>query len=79
MPNHPEMRIYTAFNGVESIARCRDERAFETLKNYLKEIGARVSGINGERKEAVFVYLETKEQSDALDEFVKSWGPEGQA
>lgn len=78
---HPEMRIYTAYNGVESIGRWRNERVFEAVKNYLVKIGARVSSVheNNKPKDAVFVYLETKEQSDALDEFVKSLGRENQA
>lgn len=69
-----EMCIYTAFNGIETTGRWRDEREFEAVKNYLTEIGVRVTGIyeNNKRKDGLFVYVETKEQADALTEFVKS-------
>jgi len=76
-----EMRIYTAFNGVESVAKWRGEREFEAAKNYLKEIGALVMGIseNNKAKEGVYVYVETKEQFEALVEFTNSLRPEGSA
>lgn len=80
MPNL-EMRIYTAFNGVESVAKWRGEREFEAIKNYLKEMGARVTGVheNNKPKDAIFVYLETKEQFDALIEFANSLRQDSQA
>lgn len=73
-----EMRVYTAFNGVESVAKWRGEREFDAVKNYLKEIGAQVMGIseNNKPKEGVYVYIETKEQFDALIKFANSLGQE---
>lgn len=77
----PEMIIYTAFNGMETTGKWRDEREFEAVKNYLPKIGARMMGISENNKSTggVFVHLETKEQVEALSEFVKSLREASQA
>jgi hypothetical protein len=73
MPNL-EMLIYKSFNGIESTVRWRSEREFDAVKNFLTEIGAHVMGIfeNDKDTGGTFVEVETKEQFEALSEFVKS-------
>jgi hypothetical protein len=68
-----EMRIYTAFNGIETTVTCHDDGEFEAVKSFLQDKGAAVMGVarNGERTDGVYVYVETQEQIDALNEFVK--------
>jgi hypothetical protein len=74
------MRIYTAFNGVESTYRWRNDREFQAIKTFLQEKGARVMGVSENNKPtgAVFVDVETKEQMEALNEFVRSLREGGQ-
>jgi hypothetical protein len=68
-----EMRIYTSFNGIETTVTCRDESEFQAIKSFLQEKGVAVMGVarNGERTDGTYVYVETQEQIDALNEFVK--------
>jgi hypothetical protein len=69
-----DMRIYTAFSGVESTVRWRNEHEFQAVKTFLKEKGARVMGVSENNKAtgAVYVDVETKEQVEELNEFVRS-------
>lgn len=76
-----EMVIYTAFNGIETTVRWRNEREFDAVKEFLKEKGAHVMGIyeNNKPTDGVFVDVNTKQQMEALNEFVKSLRQEGEA
>jgi hypothetical protein len=75
-----DMRIYTAFNGVETTVRCRNEHEFQAIKTFLKEKGADVMGVSENNKPtgAVYVYVETKELIDDLNEFVRSLREKGE-
>jgi hypothetical protein len=76
-----EMLIYTAFNGIETTVRWRNEREFDAVKKFLTEIGAHVMGISENNKPTgeVFVDVETKEQVESLRQFVESFRQESQA
>jgi hypothetical protein len=68
-----EMRIYTAFNGVEATVTWADKDEYEAVKKYFEDAGAAVVGIASNiPTDAEFVYVERKSQIDGLDEFVKS-------
>lgn len=76
-----EMVIYTAFNGMETTGRFRNEREFAAVRNFFTEKGARVTSIyeNDKPTGGVYVYVETEEQMEAVSEFVKSLRQESQA
>jgi hypothetical protein len=72
MPNL-EMRIYTAFNGVETTVTWPNQDEYQAVKKYFEDAGASVMSISSNvPTDAEFVYVETREQIQGLNEFVES-------
>jgi hypothetical protein len=69
-----EMRIYTAFDGIETTIKWANEEEYLHVRKFLKDAGARVMGISEDNKPTAreFVYVGNKEQIQSLGEFVKS-------
>jgi hypothetical protein len=68
-----EMRIYTAFNGVEAAIIFHNEDEYQAVRKFLEDAGALVMAISGNvPTQAEFVYVEKREQIQGLGEFVKS-------
>jgi hypothetical protein len=69
-----EMRIYTAFNGVEATITLANEDEYRAGKKFLEDAGAEVMDIASSNRptESKFAYVEKKEQVQGLGEFVKS-------
>jgi hypothetical protein len=68
-----EMRIYTAFNGVEATVTWANMDEYRAVKKFFEDSGAPVVSISSNAPtEAEFVYVENREQIQGLNEFVKS-------
>ena len=68
-----EMRIYTAFNGVEATVIWANKDEYLAVKKFFEDAGASVTSISSNvPTDAEFVYVENREQIQRLDEFVKS-------
>ena len=69
-----EMRIYTAFDGVEMTVALANDDEYQRVKQFLKDIGARIMDIslNNVPTGSDFVYVENEQQLKALDDFHRS-------
>jgi hypothetical protein len=77
MPNL-EMRIYTAFNGVETTLTWPNQDEYQAVKKYFEDAGASVMSISSNvPTDAEFIYVEKREQIQGLNEFVESLRREG--
>jgi hypothetical protein len=68
-----EMRIYTAFDGVEATVTWANRAEYEAVKKFLEDAGASVAGISlsDAPRDSEFVYVGKREQIEGLSEFVK--------
>jgi len=75
-----EMRIYTAFDGIESTIKWCNDDEYQAVRKFLQDNGADVCGISEDNKPTgrEFVYVENKEQIEGLSEFVRSLRQESQ-
>jgi hypothetical protein len=68
-----EMRIYTAFNGVEATVTWASQDEYQAVRKFFEDAGASVMSISSNvPTDAEFVYVENREQIQGLNEFVKS-------
>jgi hypothetical protein len=68
-----EMKIYTEFDGINATVKWNSEKEYQVVKRFFLDNGARVSGISSNTPTArEFVFVESRDQIEGLDEFVHS-------